>query len=244
VEQTQQRKLDSLRRVQDFLDANADTVGALKDSAGRKQLDDAVTAITTHSSGQAATDLDLAGQKAQQKALVKDLRQQHMVPIARFARAKLRGAPDFAALTNSGFLLQPTQLVRAARAMATAAAPHADSFTASGFPADTVAQLAAAATSLESTIAGRANAKVARVGATKGIREELVKGREAVSMLNAVVSKQFLQDKPFLAAWRAAHRVTAKPGAARGAPAAADTNGTAAPAMAAAPSPSATQAQA
>jgi len=34
-------------------------------------------------------------------------------------------------------------------------------------------------------------------------------------MLNAVVSKQFVGDKTFLAAWRAAHRVTAKPGIAR-----------------------------
>jgi hypothetical protein len=64
-------------------------------------------------------------------------------------------------------------------------------------------------------LAERANAKVRRVGSTKGIREELLKGREAVAMLNAVVSKQFVGDKTFLAAWRAAHRVTAKPGIAR-----------------------------
>jgi hypothetical protein len=56
------------------------------------------------------------------------------------------------------------------------------------------------------------NAKVRRVGSTEGIHEELLNGREAVAMPSTVVSKEFVGDKTFLAAWRAAHRVTAKPG--------------------------------
>jgi hypothetical protein len=68
-----------------------------------------------------------------------------------------------------------------------------------GFPADTGAQLGAAASALEGVITERANAKVRRVGSTKGIHEELLKGREAVAMLNAVVSRQFVGDKTFLA---------------------------------------------
>lgn len=215
MNQKQQRKLDSLLRVRDFLDANADHVGALKDSEGRKQLDDAVNTLATHGSDQAATDLAMAGQISRQRALAIELRASHMQPIATFARAKLRGVPDFAALVKSGLDLQPKQLVRAARAMATAAAPQADALTRAGFPADTIAQLGAAASALENAITERANAKVRRVGSTKGIHEELLKGREAVAMLNAVVSKQFVGDKPFLAAWRAAYRVTSKPGSAR-----------------------------
>jgi hypothetical protein len=215
MNQKQQRKIDSLLRVRDFLDANTDHIGALKDSEARKQLDDAVNALTTHGGDQAATDLAMAGQISRQRALAIELRAGHMQPIATFARAKLRGVPDFAALVKSGLDLQPKQLVRAARAMATAAAPQQDVLTRAGFPADTVAQLGAAAAALDSAIIERANAKVRRVGSTEGIHEELLKGREAVAMLNAVVSKQFVGDKTFLAAWRAAHRVTAKPGTAR-----------------------------
>jgi hypothetical protein len=215
MNQKQQRKIDSLLRVRDFLDANADAVGALKDSEGRKQLDEAVQTLETHDGDQASTDLAMAGQISRQRTLVIELRASHMQPIASFARAKLRGVPDFAALVKSGVNLHPKQLVRAARAMATAAAPQADTLTRAGFPADTVAQLGAAASALENAITERANAKVRRVGSTKGIHEELLKGREAVAMLNAVVSKQFVGDKTFLAAWRAAHRVTAKPGTSR-----------------------------
>jgi hypothetical protein len=215
MNQEQQRKADSLRRVQDFLGANADQVGALKDSEGSTQLNEAVDALINHGGNQAATDLAMAGQISRRRALQAELRASHMQPLATFARAKLRGAPDFAALVKSGKGLGPTQLVRAARAMATAAAPQLDVLTRAGFPADTITQLGAAAAALENAITERANAKVRRVGSTKGIYEELLKGREAVAMLNAVVSKQFAGDKTFLAAWHAAHRVTAKPGIAR-----------------------------
>jgi len=239
MNQTQQRTLDSLRRVQDFLDANADLVGPLKDSEGRKQLDEAVSALTEHSELQAATDLTMAGQISRQKSLATDLRARHMLPIATFSRAKLRGVPDFAALVKSGVRLQPKALVRAARAMATAAAPQADALTRAGFPADTIAQLGAAATALETAITDRANAKVRRVGSTKGIREELAKGREAVAMLHAVVSKQFAGDKTFLAAWSAAHRVALKAGVVRLPSAAASAPVHAAPVAPASPASSA-----
>src|SRR5947209_4685335 len=83
----------------------------------------------------------MAGQINRQRALVLGLRAGHMQPIAWFARAKLRGVPDFAALVNFCANLQPKPLVRAARAMATAADPHHEVLTRAGFPADTVAQL-------------------------------------------------------------------------------------------------------
>jgi hypothetical protein len=57
----------------------------------------------------------------------------------------------------------------------------------------------------------RANTKVSRVGATKGIEQEIQPGGEAVTMLHAVISRQFAGDPTFLAAWNAARRVTGKP---------------------------------
>jgi hypothetical protein len=56
---------------------------------------------------------------------------------------------------------------------------------------------------------------VSRVGATRGIEEQLRTGREAVAMLHAVLSNQHGDDPTFLAAWRSARRVVAKPGAVR-----------------------------
>ena len=215
MQQQEQRKLDSLRRVQDFLDAHADAVGALRNSEGRVQLDEAVASLTAHNADQAATDLALAGAKEKQQALASELQSKHMVSIAQFARAKLRGVPDFAALAKSGFGLRLKALIHAARAMATAAAPQRDAFVSAGFPPDAIAELGAVASALEATMTDRANAKVRRVGATKGIEEAVKRGREAVAMLNAVIGRQFAGDATFLAGWRAARRVTAKPGLAK-----------------------------
>jgi hypothetical protein len=88
MNQQQQRKVDSLRRVQDFLEANADAVGALKDSEGSKQLNDAVDALVNHGGNQAATDLALAGGISRQRALEAELRASHMQPLARDGRRR------------------------------------------------------------------------------------------------------------------------------------------------------------
>lgn len=64
-------------------------------------------------------------------------------------------------------------------------------------------------------MARRAATKVRRVRATKGIVEALLQGREAVAVLQAVVKSQLGGDPTFLAGWRAARRVVAKPGTAR-----------------------------
>ncbi|MEO9036302.1 MAG: hypothetical protein ABI442_12390 [Gemmatimonadaceae bacterium] len=213
MKQQQQGVLDSFRRVQSFLDTHAADVGPLKDSAARTQLDNVVVQLTAHGNDQGTTDLLMKGQINREKAFVADLKTQHMQPIAEFSRAKLRGVPDFAALTKPVSGLPSKVLVRAARAMATAGAPYATALTEGGFPADTIAQLRTAADAVDVAITDRANTKVIRVGATKGIGEQVLLGREAVGMLKAVIGKQFAKDKTFLAAWRAAYRVVAKPGA-------------------------------
>ena len=215
MEQLQQRKVDSLRRVQDLLDTSGDLVDALKDSEGRKQLDEAVTSLARYANEQAATELVMKGLMSRQRSQYAALRACHMKPIATFARARLRDVPDFAALVKSGRGLQPKQLVRAARAMAAAAAAQADLMTRAGFPVDTIVQLTAAASELETTLFERASANVRHVGSTTGIREELMKGREAVRMLDAVVTMRLVGDETFLAAWRAAHRVMSKSGVVR-----------------------------
>jgi hypothetical protein len=216
MKQHQQSKYDALRRVQDYLDQHAEVVGTLNSSEGRKQLDASLVRLTTLLNEQGSAGLVMSGQASRARSLSTDLKVRHMRPIAAFARTRLRGVPDFAALTRPDSSLQGKALVHAARAMATAAAPYADALTKGGFPADTVAQLGTAATAMSEALVERANTKVGRVGATKGITESLRAGIEAVAMLHAVISKQFAADPTFLAGWHSARRVTAKPGAARG----------------------------
>jgi hypothetical protein len=215
MNQLQQRRLDALLRVQAFLDANATTVGAIGTSAARKELDDAVSALTDHSTAQGSLTRNIAGQKNIKRTLEISIRNEHMKPIATFARARLRGTPNYASLTRRVDRYEGNKLIHSARAMATAAAPYADSFSASGLPADTVEQLATAADELQNTITARASNRVARVSATRAVEEHLVAGKEAVSILHAIITKQFARDPVFLAAWDAARRVGLKLGPVR-----------------------------
>jgi hypothetical protein len=208
----QQHEQEALRRVQHFLDTHADVVGPLKDSEARKQLDDAVAKLNAHTLDQGTARLEASGQTHRQQQAANVLKSEHMQPIAKFARAKLKGVPDVAALTKSGANLHGNKLVSAARAMATAALPHADVLTKGGFPADAVQQLGTAADALSAAITDRAATKVQGVVATAGIRKETLRGREAVHMLDAVVSKPLASNPELQAGWRSAKRVTLKSG--------------------------------
>ena len=211
-----QYALNTFRQVQTFLDENAAKIGALADSEGKKLLDASVAQLEAHGLNQSRSALEIDGHLSVQKSMEIDLRKEHMIPIASFARARLRGVPDYATLTRSTVHIKGRALVLAARAMAKAAQPYAEAFSRGGFPADALSQLDAAADKLEAALDGRANLKVQRVGATYGIGEQTKQGHEAVKMLGAVIERQFAKDKTFLAAWRSAKRVVAKPGLPRG----------------------------
>jgi hypothetical protein len=215
MRQDQQRKLDSLYRTQDFRTMHADVLTPLKDSAAAKQVDDAVTGIRDQITAQGSADRALAGQTSRRQALAKDLVQTHMKPIAKFARANLRGVPDFSTLRKSGSASSPKPLVTSALSMAKSAAPYAAAMTAAGFPADTVEQLTAAANALDAATIERDNTRHHRVESTKNIATLLLEGREGVKKMDAVISKQFVANDAILAGWDSASRVKAKPGSVR-----------------------------
>ena len=216
MKQEQQRQVNALRGANSFLATHATELGTLATTEGGKQLAAAVTALADLDNAQRSADLFITGHVHDERNLSTTLRREHMVPIATFARTRLRGTAGFAALTVVATKFDGLRLVREARAMATAAAPHADAFVAGGFPADTVAQLGAAAMALESAVEERGRIKAGRKGTTKGIAEELRSGREAVKMLHAVIRRQFANNPHFLTEWNAVHRVSAKVGAVRG----------------------------
>jgi hypothetical protein len=220
VRTNEQYVLDAFRKVQAFLDDNAGQIGAIKDSEGKKLLDATIAQFEEHGMNQSTSRLEIDGHASLKQALEAELKKEHLLPIASFARARLRGLPDYATLTRSTWNLKGPALVRAARAVAEAAQSYAGQLVKGGFPEDTLAQLNAVAGKLEATIDGRSKLKVRRVSSTTGIGEMTKQGREAVGILSAVIERQFAKDKTFLAAWKSAKRVVAKPGFPRGSAAA------------------------
>ena len=210
------RRTESYRRAAEFITNRAGELGAIADSAGSHQLFDAVGVLTTVPTTQGAAALGLRGQKSEQTALEQKIRSTLMAPIAIYARATLRGAPGVAALTRTTKKLQGSPLVHAARNMATSASAYLPQLVAAGFPETTLHELEAAATELEALITSRGTTRASRSEATKSIEAATRLAREAVSMLDAVIKRQFAGNTAFLAGWNTAHRVHAKPGVPRG----------------------------
>ena len=208
----EQSTFQSLRRVRHHLDDNAELLGYLNQTPARITLDDVVVRLEDHTVEQSTMRLQVLGDTNRQRQLARELRAQHMRPVATFARANIRNVPELVALTTTGRKLGGYALATAAEAMAEAAKPYEQQFLDAKFPADFLAALVALAGAVRASFDARSKKIGQRSGATKGIAAELARGRTAVATLDAVVTKQLAGDEARLAEWRSAKRVTNKGG--------------------------------
>jgi hypothetical protein len=212
----QRYQYQSLRSSQVFLDAHVAEVGVLNGTEPRKQLDAALKELDFRVTEQGTRTRDKLGERFNQRVLERVLTKKHLDPIAKFARAELVDVPNFRALTPETGKFDGLRLVQVARAVGGAAAPLAAQFVAGHFPEDFVDQLLAAANQIKKSIDTRTEQHLARVNATKAVREALASGRSAVARLDARVTRLIAGNAPLLEEWRVAKRVMAKPGPVRG----------------------------
>jgi hypothetical protein len=150
---TQQRYSSAtLRRVQQFLDSHADVVGPINQSAVRQELDAAYADTIATVNEQGTRTRVARGERANQRSLEQSLKRLHLTPIVKFARAGLRGVPNFGALTPNVQNLQGDGLVKAANALLTAAAPYAATFIEGHFPENFIGEAHQATNALQTSI--------------------------------------------------------------------------------------------
>ena len=207
----ERRSTESSQRVAEFIVDNKTVLGPLDTTPAGQQLADANTQVASLAVAQGTAERTLSGHSSTQHDLAAALREQHMLPIAKYARAKLRGVPGYAALTTRLHGLTGTGLVHAALAMATAAQPFAAELTQAQFPSDAVDQLVSTANALSAAITSRQTTRVTRVQTTADLKEQVRRAREAVAMLDPIVTKKLADQPGLLAAWRSAKRITASP---------------------------------
>ena len=212
MQKRQSYEHDSLTGGQGFLDGHEAELGPLKDTEGRRQLDAAVAQIEAHRLGQRSAEIERKAAIARKDALTVELQKQHMKPIADFARAKLPRVTEFTALSESGTTLKGSLLVTAGRAMAKALEPVVAVLVEAKFPADVVEALNRAADALEQALNDCLTHKVARGVATASLRQHLRDGRNAIAMLNPIVTKRLAGNEGLLEGWRQAKRTVKKPG--------------------------------
>ena len=197
----------SLRQVQQFLIQHEVVVPSAAASAARRTLDAVVAEIDRAATEQGVLGRTGRGEVQRRLDLERTLVRKYITPLVKFARASLRGTPEFASLTPSSVPLQRERLVRTALAMAVAAEQHADALRAAEFPADFLAQLRAAATAVQQSIDAGRSGRVRRTGVTKEIRTALANGRQAVAQLDALVAHTIVGNAALEREWRSAKRV-------------------------------------
>jgi hypothetical protein len=215
MSQYQDRTLDSLRRAPVFLDAHSDVLGGIVNCQSRQDVDAAIAAVTEHRTNQGTAARQATGQMNRQSVFAEELAHSHMMPIATFARGKLRGVPEFAELTKKINVEKPKQLVVDARTMANAASKYVDQFVSAGFASDTVDKLRASADALDQAIQQRIESHGRRKASSDSIDHVLQQGRDAVTVLDALITQHLKSDHPLLATWKSESRIQDKPGRVR-----------------------------
>jgi hypothetical protein len=202
----------TLRRVQQFLDSHADVVGSINQSVARQELDAAYADTIALVNEQGTRTRTGRGERSNQATLERSLKRLHLTPIVKFARASLRGVPNFSALTPNVRPLSGDRLVKAANALIAAAEPYAAAFIAGHFPEDFNSQARQATSALQTSIEARSNEVVKRVGATRQIEETVKRGRAAIVKLDAVLARILDSDPRLAVEWQTAKRIQSRPG--------------------------------
>src|SRR5689334_4926382 len=151
--------LETLRRIQCFLDDNASMFFALNQSGARRRLDEVVALIMEHAVAQVGGRRASVGETARQGQLRLELRSDHMRPVALIASEKLREQPEFKLLRLPPWNYRGTRLTSAARDMANAAEKEVDLFVQEGLRPEFVTELRAAADRLEESITARGQSR-------------------------------------------------------------------------------------
>lgn len=220
----EKQQVEAYERVQDFLKAHPAPEGT---TYGRPKqlLDEVVGRLTDHRSDQVGGGRLSKAERKREKAMQRALRELHLSPISKIAKATLAESPGIEkALKMPEQQLSTTALIDEANAMRDAVAQYAPTFVENGLSADFLERLDAAIEGLRGAMLGKARSAGTKVGAKAGIAQEIRRGRSAVQMLDAIVCTAFASDRDCLAKWRIAKRVRALPGGGTPAPA---TGGTA-----------------
>jgi hypothetical protein len=202
--------LNTLMRVQRFMDTSAEALGSLNESGSRRTLDDIIANLSSHAVNQAASKRVGSAGTAKQRVLRNALKTNHMWPIATVAKAHLKQVPEFLALKMPAANTTSRRLIAAAGAMAVAAKKHAKTFTDAGHPADFLERLQAAASALEASLTDRGATTSTQTGATAGLKAETARGRDSVKVLDSLIEPQLAGNTVLLVQWKSAKRFGGK----------------------------------
>jgi hypothetical protein len=212
MKQRQGSILETLRRVQEFLDANNIILGNINQGDARTRIDEAVTQLTSAVVDQEAGKVNARGETAKQRTLRLALRLNHMRPIAAVAKAYLGDVPELTKLRMPSDNLSSVALVAWARSMADAASMHTPVMVSAGLKPDFAEQLLGAAKEVEDSHAIRVASVVRSVGGTGAISAQEKRGVKSLRVIDALVTPAIAHNAVLMSQWRSVKKITKKHG--------------------------------
>lgn len=239
MQATQDRVSQSLRGMEGWIDGHAAIVPP--EAAGQVEMLRGVNqALAQYVIDQEHQDRARSANTVTVEQLRRELRQDHLVPIATMARSVVKITPELeVALRVPRQDANDAKVLASANAIAKIGDAHKDLLVQHGLPTTFVSDLRTLAATLQTAVDERRQAKSRRVGATKGIADQVNTGRRVMQALDIVITRALRTEPVLLAEWKNTKRVTVKPVHPAAADAAAAALGaTATSAAAATPTPS------
>ena len=207
----QQKLVQRFVQVESFLDANQALIDPASVAPQRVVLANAIAQVATYAQQQQSRGVETV--QAHTVASLRDsLRDSFMRPIATIALAKLPITPNL----RSAFTLPPAKtnaltLVTMAQTMGQAAVPYAQVFIQNGLKPTFLDDLSKAVGALHDAVTAADGSKVTSKGATSGIKEQLVAGKGAIRLIDAIVRPDLASNKTLLSQWNTVKRTAGAP---------------------------------
>lgn len=198
---------ESGRRAAQFLTTHADAVPSVNDADARRQLDTALAAMDAAAAAQATAVREIRGEVHRRAGLERTLTRKYLTPLATFARASLRGVPEYAALTPAVASLTGARLVVAARGMATAAEKYGTALAQAKFPKGFLDALRAATDAVDKSLGVKREQVRQRVNATARLSATAGDVRRSKRALDSLVRHHILGNAVLEREWRLATRL-------------------------------------
>lgn len=200
--------LESCQRVLDFLGTYPPPRPAAAYAGHRKAIEEIVGQIVQSMAEQAAGTDQSRGETVRHRQARKALREDHLEPIVRVARALAFDIPGLdQAVTLPSEKLSSVKLMAAAKSIRDTVAPLAPQFIANGLAQDFLVQLDGATEAVRLAALRRAATRGRHIGARKALQLEMKNAGRVVRLLDAHVRTAFKGNVGVLARWRAAKRV-------------------------------------
>ena len=206
----QKQVIEMYQRVQDFLGANPPPPSTAYANQ-KRLLDEAITRLSGHYQDQSSGQRLSRQETQRQAALRKKVRDEHLAPIAKIARAHRDVAGLATAMRVPSPGLSTMRLIQEAVGIRATVATQSALFVESGRPEDFLERLDAAIAELKGSFLGKARNVGTHVGAKRGMKDVIKVGRKAVDLIDTIVTDAFATRGDLLAKWKIAKRVKLLP---------------------------------